>query len=56
MGRADFFVRRKKRDSPKHSPHLARLSSFSSFFQIILWRKALAALYLRNPKQWVGVN
>jgi len=42
--------KRKKRDSPKHSPHLARLSSFSSFFQIILWHKALAALYLRNPK------
>jgi hypothetical protein len=37
--------------SPRHLPHPARLSFFSSFFQLILWQKALVALYHRNPKQ-----
>jgi hypothetical protein len=41
MGRADFFVRRKKEKEGKSRliciPHPARLSSFSPFFQIILW-------------------
>jgi hypothetical protein len=61
MGRADFFVRRKKRKKEKgrgskHLPHLALLSSFSSFFQQMLWHKALVALYLRNPKQRVRMS
>jgi hypothetical protein len=56
MGCADFFVRRKKTEKkkgnrPEHIPHPARLSSSSSFFQLILWHEALVALYFRNTKE-----
>ena len=61
MGCADFFVRRKKTkkkkgNRPEHIPHPARLSSFSSFFQLILWQKALVALYFRNTKERVRIS
>jgi hypothetical protein len=61
MGRADFFVRRKKRKKkkgrrPETYPDPDRLSSFSAFFQIILWHDALVALCLRIKKQRVRMS
>jgi hypothetical protein len=51
--------KRKMETLPEHILHPARLSSFSSFssfFQLILWHKALVALYLPKPKQRVRMS